>query len=743
MPPKDSLCVHIVVPKTLATADSDPGMYKSTGTVTITAEPLPPRNTSHKLHLKDSPKSPLKHSNASSKPSSLLSSSSLAALGPPSDTATSQPPAALTRAAQTQNLPKPSHTPATSLHHLERACTNASDDPQGNHAALSALVKAPSRRQLCTLYASLLNHSTDSTQGLHQVSPTSTNINPIASSSPLSNQSTTPFAEPEKPENSDAYPPLHSEDASSSLNNSGFLDYDEQDSSRFARSKRAAQLASRIINLDVARQTAVSANLWQTPNQPTKAAGPIAMDPATPGSALEQQLVKNFNRKVNPSFETVVRAQRARANLELHFDLMDACQQFASVHDVKQPLPSSLAIYNPLQTIRSREARASNGPKLHSKARAAINFSKLDSKSLASHPSCHWEITPADLILDYSWRCQVFKSKIGSDGLPSRHFSKDLKSQQIAAADLNQAFSLRNLNQISSKTLASRLLKLKDPLESKSVAKTASKIRTPPSSRRHSAVQLGEEENAVSRLKDQSPPTDALAHQLSQGSPASGSSSIHDHSSKSMSSTSHKTPSTSNHSVKLRKHLASESAAIQQTAAEIQRLELKFLLRNFTTDTRQDPYLCRYSHVCTHEKRAKHLSSDYNAHVSNVLRGVVPRVSSNVSNTEAQIRTMINTRLSTTSTRIDKLMVDSDRTCNRLATTLSLEIKQLSERLDDLERCRNAIKLKWMVVHCGYSLLEYVLRMLMWIVWGFVSVLLGVKLSVRMVFKTIGWLLWV
>ena len=146
--------------------------------------------------------------------------------------------------------------------------------------------------------------------------------------------------------------------------------------------------------------------------------------------------------------------------------------------------------------------------------------------------------------------------------------------------------------------------------------------------------------------------------------------------------------------------------------------------------------------AATREVQVRQISTDFDQKMRGVQRDVFPRVKKAVQQTEEQIQTLRRTQLSKTSTRIDQLLVDTDQTINRLATTLNLEVKQLSERMDLLERRADRVRYKWIILNTSYLLLEYLLVFVMWVVWGLVSIMLGVRWVGSTFGRLIKWLLW-
>ncbi|VVT56305.1 uncharacterized protein SAPINGB_P004949 [Magnusiomyces paraingens] len=86
------------------------------------------------------------------------------------------------------------------------------------------------------------------------------------------------------------------------------------------------------------------------------------------------------------------------------------------------------------------------------------------------------------------------------------------------------------------------------------------------------------------------------------------------------------------------------------------------------------------------EREARQLVEDIMDTASTASKDTLPRVRSALSEFESQMSTARRTRISATSTRLDNLLAHSDQTLNRLSTTLAIEVKKVTERMDNLER---------------------------------------------------------
>lgn len=546
------------------------------------------------------------------------------------------------------------------------------------------------------------------------------------------------------------------------------------------KSKQAAQLATRFINFKLATGKAAP-NLQRT-KKPLQNFSQTLPELCS-GSILERQLMKNSARIVDPSVETMVRAQHARANLELHFDFLAAYQEF-SLTTCSDPKNEEKAcktvihnVYNPLQTIRNRRTRLALG-RLDSSDRAGaqMNAENKITSVLSFTSNNYWTIDSSELVLDYSWRCQFYHLMKCSKGylIYPEHHDQHLKEREIAA-NLKRAFLHRNLKQPLSSASSSK--GLMTPKMNKVNEIGLKHVDLHPKIGSHEVEQIQQQHvpdpdggyqsskyddttRSVDLYTENHHSTPASSFELTRAKSASpsGGASLNELHTKTFPSilTKLEAPSTapstsnkSNHYIRSQLHSNSqhpcEVETIANASSDLKFLILVFLLRHLSLSNREGNCYYRNSYVqaATREREAKQVSSSFNSKVRCAQRDIIPCVKSIVSNLESQIQTLRRTWLSTTSTRIDKLLVDSDRTTANLSTTLNLEIKQLSERLDSLERCvSSSARCKYFIIHLGYNVLEYTLLIIMWIAWILVSLILCAKDSFKLVLCSLKWLLW-
>lgn len=116
----------------------------------------------------------------------------------------------------------------------------------------------------------------------------------------------------------------------------------------------------------------------------------------------------------------------------------------------------------------------------------------------------------------------------------------------------------------------------------------------------------------------------------------------------------------------------------------------------------------------------------------------IPNIRHSLGQSETQI---VQSRhvLSEISSRIDSLIADSDQTMNRLSTSYNLELKHTSERIDALNRCAGKRKA---LIKIGYAVLEYTVLCLMWIAWFIVTTIFIFRSVGRYIIKTVKWIMW-
>lgn len=609
------------------------------------------------------------------------------------------------------------------------------------------------------------------------------------------------------------------------------------------RSKHAANLATRFINFRLANSPPTIQQVSQlaSPTSPTSHKPHIPDQPTvTSGSVLETQILSNFERNVTPSRETLLRAQRARANLEFRYDIITNYRENlleaagASTNPENQVRPNESSedgddfsnetlfewahAYNPLQTIRNRKVRPHLGTSTSSK-----HSHHLLQKE--KHPNqCFWTVDLPELVIDLAWQAQNSIVRRRSDGRLS--FSKGPNTDPVendgrsslSAHDDHKLHRYNTRGQASvHASLTAHLNKLKQNLTG------SSRAGTPPSSQPYTPPELVVSpyledtklepgfEQVESGLKDRGLNTNNFSSNISDearlsvsdipfqnirknksgssdGNTNNNSSSVTDGSdlkndqprsqigntslpivilnggegliedleNGSNSSLSRNGASTTPTSLDAQGARILDDASSQTFSApvdhietkhyynELKKLELVSFLRDFNSINKQDScyYTNDYCHADERTKQAKEISRELNTAIQTAKRDIFPRVITGIAQTNSHITTFKVTKISTTATRIDKLVTDSDQTINRVSTTLNLEIKQLSERLVALERGSSPWEYQFAWSHLGYRVLEYLVIAILWVVWGLVSILTSARGAVVFLFKAIKWLLW-
>lgn len=553
------------------------------------------------------------------------------------------------------------------------------------------------------------------------------------------------------------------------------LSPDPTDPDNITRSKQAINLANLFINYTVAK-TVSPADLRRNAST-----GPQihifrksiqdADDLVKSGSKLETAILESFKRnEITPSPQTIHRAQKARANMEIHYDLLATFQGIVTKpegidseeHKRFAALPKFYC-YNPLQVIRNRKARTPF---------VALERQESNASSSAGHH--YWTVDISELIVDQPWRYQNY------------HLMRDAKGK-LLYPETSMVVD-RDLT-ASKNMIVSRLTKLKQNLTSS----TSSRSRNSSVSDYASTdIDFSSQQNIDE--KHRTGIFDVAIESVQKSKPLdlhSDSTSINNHkvtavdnnnSKTNILSSDKKSNSSFNHTSSLRNSLVAvdderrqnstdtsgalsagsnkfgdlptepetlpaidmELKVVHAAATELSCLELIYLMRYLFIGNKSTVMSNKTGFVpaVAREIEVKQISAELHQHIRAVQHDVFPRVKKTVQQTEAQFQTLRRTQLSKTSTRIDQLLVDTDQTINRLATTLNLEVKQLGERLDSLESSAAKVHCKWIILSACYLLLEYLLVFLMWIVWGLVSIMLGVRRVGVAVGSIVKWLLW-
>ncbi|KAF5093260.1 hypothetical protein D0Z00_004146 [Geotrichum galactomycetum] len=560
------------------------------------------------------------------------------------------------------------------------------------------------------------------------------------------------------------------------------LSPDPTDPNNITRSKQAVSLANLFINYTVASTSSPSdlrRNLSTGPTVRTFQ-NPIenADDLIRSGSKLENAILDTFERvEISPSPQTLVRAQKARANMEIHYDLLASYQGVTTRPEgLDNEGRSSFAAlpnfytYNPLQVIRNRKVRTPF---------VALESQTPNASSSASHH--HWTVDISEFISDQPWRYQNY------------HLIRDAKGKLRYPSTTTVA---ERDSALSKNMIVSRLNKLKQNLTnnngSRSRNSSISENTTPDSD-----VSRQPSIDERHRTGIFNVPIESIQKSKPLDLHSDSTSSINSHNFTTTDTNNNHNPSNTNtpfsdkkSKPQLKNTLAQnnsravpeddrrqnsigsdvapsagltpacdssaeiepepvpvvdvERKTVCDAATELGCLELIYLMRYLSIGNKVTVMSDKNGFIpaAARDVEVKQISTEFHQQVRAVQRDVFPRVKKAVQQREEQMQTLRRAQLSKTSTRIDKLLVDTDQTINRLATTLNLEVKQLSERMDLLERSAHKVRYKWLILNASYLLLEYLLVFVMWIVWGLVSIMLGVRRVGSIFGRIIKWLLW-
>jgi hypothetical protein len=472
----------------------------------------------------------------------------------------------------------------------------------------------------------------------------------------------------------------------------------------------------------------------------------------------------------------MVRAQKARANMEIHYDLLASYQGLTTRPEgIDNEGRSNFATlpnfytYNPLQVIRNRKARTPF---------VALEPHTPNVSSSASHH--HWTVDISEFIVDQPWRYQNYhlirdaKGKLRypsatmlaeRDSTPSKNmivsrFNKlkqnltnnngsrsrnnSISDNTTADSDVSRQPSIDERHHTSIFNVPIESIQKSKPLDLHSDSTTSinSHNFTTTSNNNHNASNTNipfSDKKSNSQLKN------TLAQNNSR--------TVAEDDRRHNSIESDVAPSVGlNPACDSSAEIEPESVpvvdverkTVRDAATELACLELIYLMRYLSIGNKVTVMSEKTGFIpaAAREVQVKQISAEFHQQVRAVQRDVFPRVKKAVQQTEEQMQTLRRAQLSKTSTRIDKLLVDTDQTINRLATTLNLEVKQLSERMDLLERSAHKVRYKWVILNASYLLLEYLLVFVMWVVWGLVSIMLGLRRVGSTFGRIIKWLLW-
>jgi hypothetical protein len=554
---------------------------------------------------------------------------------------------------------------------------------------------------------------------------------------------------------------------------------------KIKRSQQAAQMASRMINMKIASEGATPKTLH--PNH-------ILLLPST-GDASGKIEPEN-HKLIQASPATLGRVERVKASLELHYDMIAAYQgsnSFAMICPDKNEQDDTgnfeqRGVYNPVRIIRNRRTRdALELPAVRTQA-AQLARQQMQSRLLC-YAKSPWTIDAYEMVIDYTWGCQL--SQLGEQ---EKKASQPPKSEQPKITSGAQVFprkasvSLDPLKKIA--TTTSQFLPEKSLADSdfhlerqntqlqqnfiKGGRRKSKSSSTLPDLIRpstiHTASINGQRSFSSSAVTLASAPTTptrtgakpASASEGSKMTPlssrTSGQTSVLTSSplrSDAMTLTVNKSPcavlSTDHEPALLppRTYQAksSQSTLLRKTCtrrlAEYKLYETVYITQHQHNQQQLDRVAPPTQGDASSKACANRIYADLSKTFSYMNRVLLPKAHTVQKANETEVQLLRRTRLSKLSTRIDILLADCDQTNNRLSTTLNLEVKALTEKMDALDRhvsCK--MHIKWCLWAIIYSLLEYIVVSIMWIAWGLVSAFMAGKDSVLIITRTIRWLLW-
>lgn len=552
---------------------------------------------------------------------------------------------------------------------------------------------------------------------------------------------------------------------------------------KIKRSQQAAQMASRMINIKIASENANSSTL-------SSKFPAFHSNTGVAGTGID------YDRRqlIQVSSATLARVERVKANIELHYDMIAAYQDSSMCVVISDSKNKNCSVetdnrgeYNPLRIIRNRRTR--DLLKLPNTQAQAV---QLAEQQMQSRHLCYakssWTIDAYEMVMDCAWGQQLIQlQKQGKSLLQiennEKHKSTDTAiehqrkilvdldpldriTSKISSHSFEPSFAEVGFDQGEQQNLQlQQTFKKNDKRKSKSSSMLLDLIN-PRSSRTAKAdfsVQRSVSSSTISLPTQPITQTKSIAksryivnndkdsNQVSGNNSALTSSSLRSDEKlhfcdKSMSAT----PSITDDSTWISPHSSlaesSKSSPMRKTCTQLLEEYKLYETICITQHQHNQQQLNRVGPAVrgsTENARANRLYADISKTLSYTHRTILPKAHAMQQMHETQVQLLRRTRLSKLSTRIDILLADCDQTNNRLSTTINLELKTLTEKIDALDRHVTVKKhIKWCMCATMYCLLEYVVVSIMWIAWGLMAALMTGKDSVLIVTKAIRWLLW-
>lgn len=549
---------------------------------------------------------------------------------------------------------------------------------------------------------------------------------------------------------------------------------------KIKRSQQAAEMASRMINIKIASEA----------NSPTLSSKFPAFHSSTgvAGTGIDYER----RQLIQVSSATLARVERVKASIELHYDMIAAYQgsnMCVVLSDSKNKNCSvetdNRGEYNPLRIIRNRRTR--DLLKLPNTQTQAIQLAEqqMQSRHLYYAKSL-WTIDAFEMVMDCAWSQQLIQlQKQGKSILQIENNEENKHSNTAIEHQRKPSVILDPLDKVTSK-ISSRsfepsiaeagfdqgeqqnlqqTFKKNDRRKSKSSSMLLDLIN-PTSLRTEKGNFSGQRSVSSSTISLPTQPITQIKSIAKSGyidNNGKDSNQVSDNNQTLISSSlcSNEKLHFCDNSMSATPFITGDSTWISPHSSMTESSQLS-LMRKTCTQRLEEYKLYETIYITQHQHnqqqlnrvgpavrgstenvRANCLYADISKTLSYTHRTILPKANAMQQMHETQVQLLRRTRLSKLSTRIDMLLADCDQTNNRLSTTINLELKTLTEKIDALDRHVTIKKhIKWCMCTTMYCLLEYVVVSIMWIAWGLMAALMTGKDSVLIVTKAIRWLLW-